>query len=327
MKPQLQITFDRAALARAGVSMDDAQRTLETALSGRIATILWEGERPVPVRLLLPLDIRDDIDKIAAITIPSESGARVPLRDLASIKTAHALATINRENNSRFLALKFNIEGRDMGSVVNEAIAHVAKEVNAPEGHYFVWGGEFENQQRAIGRLKLVVPLALLAVLLLLYAAMNSGRSALSILLTVPFALTGGAFALLIADVPLSVSAAVGFIALLGQVSLMGLLVLSAAEARRRNGEELLPALLEGASERLRPVLMAASMALVGLLPMAVSSGVGSETQRPFALVVVGGMISALAVALWLLPVVYSFITPKRLATPEEEDEQIMDEQ
>ncbi len=327
LKPQLQITFDRVALARAGVSMDDAQRTLETALSGRIATILWEGERPVPVRLLLPLDIRDDIDKIAAITIPSESGARVPLRDLASIKTAHALATINRENNSRFLALKFNIEGRDMGSVVKDAIAHVDKEVKAPEGHYFVWGGEFENQQRAIGRLKLVVPLALLAVLLLLYAAMNSGRSALSILLTVPFALTGGAFALLIADVPLSVSAAVGFIALLGQVSLMGLLVLSAAEARRRNGEELLPALLEGASERLRPVLMAASMALVGLLPMAVSSGVGSETQRPFALVVVGGMISALAVALWLLPVVYSFITPKRLATPEEEDEQIMDEQ
>ncbi len=327
LKPQLQITFNRAALARAGVAMEDAQRTLETALSGRVTTILWEGERPVPVRLLLPLDIRDDIDKIAAITIPSESGARVPLRDLAEIKTAHALATINRENNSRFLALKFNIEGRDMGSVVKEAIAHVAKEVKAPDDHYFVWGGEFENQQRAIGRLKLVVPLALLTVLLLLYAAMNSGRSALSILLTVPFALTGGAFALLIADVPLSVSAAVGFIALLGQVSLMGLLVLSATEARRRNGEELYAALAEGASERLRPVLMAAMMALVGLLPMAVSSGVGSETQRPFALVVVGGMISALAVALWLLPVVYSFITPKRLKTPEEEDEQIMDEQ
>ena len=142
-----------------------------------------------------------------------------------------------------------------------------------------------------------------------------------------PFALTGGAFALLIADVPLSVSAAVGFIALLGQVSLMGLLVLSATEARRRSGEELIVALVEGAGERLRPVLMAAMMALVGLLPMAVSSGVGSETQRPFALVVVGGMISALAVALWLLPVVYSFITPKRLKTPEEEDEQIMDEQ
>lgn len=327
LKPQLQITFDRKALARAGISMEDAQRTLGTALSGRITTTLWEGERPVPVRLLLPLEIRDDIDKIGAITIAGESGARVPIRDLASIKTAHALATISREGNTRFLALKFNIEGRDMGSVVKDAIAHIDKEVKAPEGHYFVWGGEFENQQRAIGRLKLVVPLALLGVLLLLYAAMNSGRSALSILLTVPFALTGGAFALLIADVPLSVSAAVGFIALLGQVSLMGLLVLSATEARRRSGEELIVALVEGAGERLRPVLMAAMMALVGLLPMAVSSGVGSETQRPFALVVVGGMISALAVALWLLPVVYSFITPKRLKTPEEEDEQIMDEQ
>jgi cobalt-zinc-cadmium resistance protein CzcA len=327
LKPQLQISFDRAALARAGVSMEDAQRTLESALSGRVITTMWEGERPVPVRLLLPLNVRDDMEKIAAITITSESGARVPIRELATIKTAHALATINREGNSRFLALKFNIEGRDMGSVVKDAIAIVARDVTAPEGHYFVWGGEFENQQRAIERLKLVVPLALLAVLLLLYAAMNSGRSALSILLTVPFALTGGAFALLVSGVPLSVSAAVGFIALLGQVSLMGLLVLSAAEARRRNGEELQAALLDGASERLRPVLMAATMALVGLLPMALSAGVGSETQRPFALVVVGGMVSALAVALWLLPVVYSFITPKHLATPEEEDEQIKDGQ
>ncbi len=325
LKPQLQIIFDRTALARAGVSMEDAQRTLETSLSGRVATTMWEGERPVPVRLMLPPEMRDEAEKIGAVTVASESGARVPIRDLATIRTAHALATINREANSRFLALKFNIEGRDMGSVVKDAIATVDKAVKAPEGHYFVWGGEFENQRRAIERLQLVVPLALLAVLLLLYAAMNSGRSALSILLTVPFALTGGAFALLVTGVPLSVSAAVGFIALLGQVSLMGLLVLSATEARRRGGEELVVALVEGASERLRPVLMAAMLALVGLLPMALSSGVGSETQRPFALVVVGGMLSALAVTLWLLPVVYSFITPRRLATPEEEDEQIVD--
>jgi cobalt-zinc-cadmium resistance protein CzcA len=152
---------------------------------------------------------------------------------------------------------------------------------------------------------------------------MNSGRSALAILLTIPFALTGGAFALLAAGVPLSVSAAVGFIALLGQVSLMGVLVLSAAEARRRNGEPLGPALIEGAAERLRPVLMASLLALVGLLPMALSSGVGSETQRPFALVVVGGMLTTLAVALWLLPTLYSFITPKQLATPEETDEHL----
>jgi cobalt-zinc-cadmium resistance protein CzcA len=197
--------------------------------------------------------------------------------------------------------------------------------VKPPEGQYLVWGGEFENQQRAIARLKLIVPLAVLTVLGLLYAAMNSGRSALAILLTVPFSLTGGTFALLVAGVPLSVSAAVGFIALLGQASLMGLLVLSAAEARRRSGEALRPALVEGAAERVRAVLMASLLAFVGLLPMAVASGVGSETQRPFALVVVGGMVTTLLIALWLLPVVYSYVTPKRLATPEEEDEGIED--
>jgi cobalt-zinc-cadmium resistance protein CzcA len=324
--PQLQVRFDRQALARAGVAIEDAQRTLETALAGRVATTMWEGERPVPVRLMLPLDVRDDADKIGAVTVATESGARVPLRDLATLQITNGVASINREGNSRYLALKFNVEDRDMGSVVQDAIAAVGQSVKAPEGHYFAWGGEFENQRRAVARLKIVVPLAVLTVLGLLYAAMNSGRSALSVLLTVPFALTGGAFALLVAGTPLSVSAAIGFIALIGQVSLMGLLVLSAAEARRRNGEALVPALVEGASERLRPVIMASTLAFVGLLPMAVSSGVGSETQRPFALVVVGGMLTTLLIALWVLPAIYSYITPRHLATPEEEDEQIEDQ-
>ncbi len=323
--PQLQVAFDRQALARAGIAIEDAQRTLETALAGRVATTLYEGERPVPVRLLLPPEARDDLEKIGAITVTAESGARVPLRDLAVLRTTSGLTSINREGNSRYLALKFNIEGRDMGSVVNEAIATVEGSVKPPEGHYFVWGGEFENQRRAIARLKIVVPLAVLTVLGLLYAAMDSGRSALAVLLTVPFALTGGAFALLIAGTPLSVSAAIGFIALLGQVSLMGLLVLSAAEARRRAGEALLPALVDGGGERLRAVIMASVLAFVGLLPMAVSTSVGSETQRPFALVVVGGMLTTLLVALWVLPAIYSYVTPRQLATPEEEDERIED--
>jgi cobalt-zinc-cadmium resistance protein CzcA len=324
--PQLQVSFDRPALARAGISIEDAQRTLETALAGRVATTMWEGERPVPVRLLLPLDARDDIDKVGAVAVATESGARVPLRDLATLKVSSGVASINREGNSRYLALKFNVEDRDMGSVVRDAIAAVEQGVKAPEGHYFVWGGEFENQRRAIARLKIVVPLAVLTVLGLLYAAMNSGRSALSVLLTVPFALTGGAFALFVSGTPLSVSAAIGFIALIGQVSLMGLLVLSAAETRRRGGEALMPALVEGASERLRAVLMASTLAFVGLLPMALSTGVGSETQRPFALVVVGGMLTTLLIALWVLPAIYSYITPRHLATPEEEDEQIEDQ-
>lgn len=323
--PQLQVRFNRQALARAGIPMEDAQRSVEVALAGHVITTMWEGERPMPIRLLLPLESREDVDKIGAITIDSASGARVPLRDLADVQISTGITDINREGNSRFLALKFNIDGRDMGSVVKDAIAVVKQKVSVPDGYYYVWGGEFENQQRATARLKLVVPVALLLVLGLLYAAMNSGRSALAILLTVPFALTGGAFALLATGVALSVSAAIGFIALLGQVSLMGVLLLSAAEQRRRNGELLGTALIEGATERLRPVLMASLLGLVGLLPMAVSTGVGSETQRPFALVVVGGMLTTLIVALWLLPTIYSYITPKRLETPEESDEHIED--
>jgi heavy metal efflux system protein len=318
--PQLRVSLDRAALARAGVSVDDAQQTIETALAGQVVTEFWEGERPVPVRLMLPLAARDDTEKIAGLQISTPSGARIPLAQVAKIEIVSGMTTINREGNSRYLALKFNIEGRDMGSVVKDAIANVARDVKAPDGHYFVWGGEFENQERAIARLKMIVPVTLLLVLGLLYAAMNSGRSALTVLLTMPFALTGGAFALLIAGVPLSVSAAVGFIALLGQVALLGLLVLTAAEARRRAGEPLLKALVDGATDRMRAVLMASLLAAVGLLPMALSTGIGSETQRPFALVVVGGMITTLIVALFLLPVIYSFITPKKLVTPEEAD-------
>lgn len=318
--PQLRLQLDRGALARAGITIEDAERTIETGLAGRIVTEYWEGERPVPVRLQLPRASRDDLDKINGLLIPAPGGAEIPLRQLAHIEIVNGVASINREGNSRFLALKFNVEGRDMGSVVKDAIRVVQQHVQVPDGHYLVWGGEFENQARATQRLKLVVPVAVLLVLGLLYAAMSSGRSALAILATVPFALSGGAFALWLADVPLSVSAAVGFIALLGQVCLMGVLVLSATEARRRGGHALLPALLDGAAERLRPVLMASLLALVGLLPMALSTGVGSETQRPFALVVVGGMLTTLFIALYVLPVLYSLITSKRLMTPEEAD-------
>ncbi|MCL1962246.1 MAG: CusA/CzcA family heavy metal efflux RND transporter [Desulfovibrionaceae bacterium] len=319
--PQLRVRLNRPALARAGVPIADAAKTIETAFAGRVITQYWEGERPVPVRLILPKTARDELDKVADLTVGAPSGARIPLRELATIEVGNGAASIVREGNIRFLALKFNVEGRDMGSTVKDAIAAVAAKVKPPDGHYFVWGGEFENQERAANRLKLVVPVAVLLVLGLLYGAMNSGRSALAILLTVPFALTGGAFALLIAGVPLSVSATVGFIALLGQVSLMGVLVLSAIEARRRAGEELLAALIDGAAERLRPVLMASLLGLFGLLPMALSSGIGSEIQRPFALVVVGGMLTTLVVALFVLPAIYSLMTPKRLQTPEEADQ------
>jgi cobalt-zinc-cadmium resistance protein CzcA len=227
---------------------------------------------------------------------------------------------VNREANSRLGALKFNVEGRDMGSAIAEATYAVEHDVEVPEGLHLVWSGEFENQQRALARLRVVVPLSILIVLALLYGALQSGRSAMAILLVVPVALTGGIFALAIGGVVLSVSAAVGFIALLGQVSLAGLLVVSAIEERRRAGVPFGGAILLGARARMRAVLMTAVLAMLGLLPMAIATGVGSETQRPFALVVVGGMATTLLTALFILPIVYTFVVNRRRpATGEEE--------
>jgi cobalt-zinc-cadmium resistance protein CzcA len=313
--PQLRIHLDRSALAREGILIEDAARAIETSLAGTIVTEYWEGERPLPVRLVLPRPSRDDQDKIAALPIPTPTGATVPLGRVARIEVAMGTASIVREGNVRYIALKFNVQGRDMGSVVRDALAAVKSKVKPPDGHYFVWGGEFENQRRAVDRLQRVIPVALLLVLGLLYAAMSSGRSALAILAMVPFALTGGVFALWVAGIPLSVSAAIGFIALLGQVSLMGVLVLSEVDAQRSAGVALHEALVVGATERLRPVLMASLLALFGLLPMAISSGVGSETQRPFALVVVGGMLTTLLVTLFVLPSIYRLLAPRKGAS------------
>jgi len=319
--PQLQIKLDRSALARYGLDIDTVQDTIEIAMAGRVVSQLWQNERPVPIRLRLPEKERNDSEKIGNLNVVSPSETRIPLRDLAALEIARGRTSIEREANSRYMALKYNVEGRDLGSVVHESIELVAAKVKVPEGHFLVWGGEFENQQRAMARLGIVVPIAVLIVLGLLYTALQSGRSAIAILIATPFAMTGGVFALFITGIPLSVSAAIGFIALLGQVCLMGLLVLSATEEMRRNGIELLDAVREGATQRLRAVLMASLLALLGLMPMALSTSIGSETQRPFAVVIVGGMLTTFLVAMFILPVIYTMVTSKQMLTPAEVDE------
>jgi heavy metal efflux system protein len=306
--PQLQIVLDRPALARAGITVGAAQDVVETALSGRVVTELWDRERPVPVRVILPMSERDDQSRIGDILVPAADGARVPLREIAHIERAIGRATINREANSRVLSLKFNVEGRDMGSVIADAQSIVGREVKVPEGHFLQWAGEFENQQRAMTRLAVIVPLSALVVFGLLYTALGSLSSASTLLLITPFAMTGGVFALALTGIPLSVSAAVGFIALLGQACLASLLVVSVVDERRRAGEEMIPAIAWGAASRFRVVLMTAMLAILGLMPAAMSSGVGSETQRPFAVVIIGGLITAVPVTLFALPIVYSFI-------------------
>ncbi len=318
--PQLQVRLDRATLARAGMTVGAAQDVVETALAGRVVTEMWQRERPVPIRVLLPLSERYDPDLIGGLLVPTSSGTNTPLRELASIEVAGGRATIYREGNSRYMALKFNVEGRDMGSVVKDATALVEREVKLPTGCYFVWGGEFENQARAMKRLAVIVPISFLVVFALLYTALQSIRSAAAVLLCAPFAMTGGVFALLLSRINLSVSAAVGFIALLGQVSLAALLVISAVDSRRRSGAELKSAVVGAATNRLRAVLMTALLAILGLTPMALSRGVGSEIQRPFAVVIIGGLLTSIAVVLFLLPTIYDLLTRGRSLPVQEGD-------
>jgi heavy metal efflux system protein len=306
--PQLEIRLDRPALARAGLSVARVDRTIETALSGRVATELWEGERAVPVRLRLARAAREDVDRIGDVRLASPTGAQLRIRDVADLEVTPGRASINREGGRRSMALKFNVEGRDVGSVVHEAMDAVSHGITPPEGNTLVWAGEFENQQRAMSRLSVVVPLSLLAVFVLLVAALGSARGAVSVMVISPLCLVGGAVALLVAGVPLSVSAAIGFIALLGQISLASLLVLSAIEERRKEGATLDEAVREGAVERVRAVVLTALLAMLGLMPMAIGHGVGSETQRPFALVLIGGVASTIVVVLLVLPGVYRAI-------------------
>ena len=237
--------------------------------------------------------------------MPLKDGALVPVRALADVDLGSSRAVITRENGKRYVGIRMNVRNRDLGSFIAEAQERVGKHVKLPVGYDLLWGGEFENQQRAMKRLTLVLPLSILLTFLLLFSAFGTVWDATIILLNMPVALLGGLVALGMAGMTLSVSAAVGFIALLGQAVLNGVLVVSAIRARIDRGQDLWTATIEGARERLRAVLMTALLASLGLLPAAMSHAIGTETQRPIAVVVVGGTISAALLTLIVLPVSY----------------------
>jgi len=302
---QVRVKPDRVALARYGMDLGDFQHVFQTALGGRPVADYWEGERKFDVVLRLPPADRDDVEKIRSLRVPVDGGLTIPLTALAEVSTSVGRASINRENGRRYIGIRMNVRGRDMGGFVNEARERVEREAPLGKGMSLDWGGEFENKERAMARLATVVPVALLITLVLLFKAFDSLSLAVLTLLNVPFALLGGVLGLWAAGFPLSVSAAVGFIALIGQASLNGVLVLSAIADRRGRGEPLDEAILAGSRERLRPVLMTAGLAALGLVPAALSHGIGSETQRPLAVVIVAGTLSACALTLLLLPVMY----------------------
>src|SRR5438045_2806212 len=302
--PQLQIEIDRPSAARYGLNVSDIQDVIETALGGKAATELWEGAKhcSVVVRLNEP---EREMSNIRKILVDTPGGFHIPLEQVATFTARGGSMNISREFGVRVKAIAVFIRGRDMGSLVQEMQQKVKEAVTSPPGYFITWGGEFENQQRAMKRLAVIVPVSVFLIFVFLFDAFKSIKSALLILLNVPFALIGGIFALLLTGIPLSVSAAIGFIALFGQAVLNGVVMVSYFNQLRDTGLASYKAVVQGALVRLRTVLMTALLAMLGLLPMALSKGIGSETQRPLAVVIIGGLISATLVTLVVLPTLY----------------------
>ncbi|MES2188631.1 MAG: CusA/CzcA family heavy metal efflux RND transporter [Pseudomonadota bacterium] len=302
--PQLVIDIDRDRAARLGLNVQDIQDVVEAALGGKAATQIWEGERKFAVSVRLPAN-RRAISSLPQVSIPTPDGGYTQLGSVATIRETSGAMNIAREAGRRTMAIGIFIKGRDMGSVVKDMQKRVADNVKLPTGYTVGWSGEFENQERAMQRLTLVVPISLLLIFVLLFDAFKSFKMAALILINVPLALIGGFVALWIFSIPLSVSAAIGFIALSGQAVLNGVVMLSVFQQLQNAGHSAMDAVKLGSMQRLRTVLMTAMLAALGLLPMALSHDIGSETQRPLAIVVIGGLITATLLTLVVLPALY----------------------
>ena len=302
--PQIQVKVDRARAARYGLNVADIQDVIETALGGKQVTQMWQGEQRFGVAVRLP-EAERTLTRMQNLLVATPNGAYVPLSEVATFRTVGGMMNIARENGRRVLAIGVFIRGRDMGSVVSDMQANVEKNVKLPEGYQITWSGEFENQERAMARLSVIVPISILIIFLLLFDAFKSFRNAFLIILNIPFSVIGGILALWITGIYLSVSAAIGFIALFGQAVLNGVVMVALFNELRNHGMSAEEAVVKGALMRLRTVMMTALLASLGLLPMALSTGIGAETQRPLAVVVIGGLVTATLLVLFVLPVLY----------------------
>ncbi|AVS74675.1 CusA/CzcA family heavy metal efflux RND transporter [Paracidovorax cattleyae] len=308
--PVLTVGIDRARAARYGLNIADVQGTLATAVGGRRAGTMFEGDRRFDILVRLPEDIRSDLEAIRRlpIALPRNGTAAtsfIPLGEVASLDIAPGPNQVSRENGKRRIVVSTNVRSRDLGSFVSEAQAAI-REVPLPSGYWVEWGGQFENLQSAANRLKIVVPVSLGLVFVLLFAMFGNAKDGLLVFTGIPFALTGGVLALWLRDIPLSISAGIGFIALSGVAVLNGLVMLSFIRQLRGEGMPLHEAVRTGAVQRLRPVLMTAMVASLGFIPMALATGTGSEVQRPLATVVIGGILSSTVLTLLVLPLIYS---------------------
>lgn len=301
----LNVKIDRQALARYGSSVDHVQELVGAAIGGRAVGELIEGQRRFDILVKLPEEKRGSIEAIQNLLIDTPNGGTIPLDQVATIRMEEGPAQVSRENSQRRIVVEANVAGRDIGSFVADAKRAIKERVAIPPTYFTSWGGQFENQERAMGRLAIVVPLAILLIFFLLYSSFNSFKLASLILLILPLATAGGVVALGIRGLHLSVSAAIGFIALFGVAVLNGIVLVSTINRLRDAGMPAQEAAVVGATTRLRPVLMTALVASIGFLPMALSTGTGAEVQRPLATVVIGGLVSATLLTLFVLPVLY----------------------
>lgn len=311
-KPQIAIRADRATMARYGVSVAELMEVVRAGIGGQAVSTLIDGTRRFDIVVWLPPEHRKDIGAIQNIPIRTQTGALVPLMQLAKIEVDDGYSFIRREQLQRYAVVQMDVRDRAVDAFVADANAAIARQIKLPTGYYIEWGGSFENQQRALTRLSLIVPLTIGLIFILLYTAFNSVLHATMIIANVPFALVGGIVGLFVTDQYLSVPSAIGFIAVFGVAMLNGIVMVSFMNDQLRLGHSIRVAVREAAALRLRPVLMTASVAILGLLPMLLSQGVGAETQRPLATVVVGGLITSTLLTLLLLPLMYEWVETRR---------------
>jgi cobalt-zinc-cadmium resistance protein CzcA len=303
---QIELHMNRQAIARHMINVEEINFLVEAAIGGKVATSVFENQKRFDVQVRFPPEHRNDKDMIEKMLVPSSAGYNVPLGELVEIHEVEVPAQISREDSTRRLIVECNVRGRDIGSFVEEAKKKVASvENNLADGYRLTWGGQFENQQRAMKRLKIVVPVAILLIFVMLFSSLNSLKSALLILANLPFALVGGIMAIYLLNINLSVAASIGFIALLGVAVENGLVLVTFFDQLRKNGKKVLDAVIEACRLRVRPLIMTTLTTLVGLLPMLYATGSGSEIQRPLVAVIFGGLISSLALTLIILPVLY----------------------
>jgi len=306
-KPQIRINVDRGQLARYGMNADDVLSVVRTGIGNEPVSTMIDGVRRFDITARIADASKESVQAIQRIPIRTASGAIVPLSAVANVTVAEGYSFIRREQLQRYAVIQMDVRGRDIDGFVEEANAAVAANVELPAGYWIEWGGAFENQQRAMQRLSVIVPLTIFFIFVLLYTAFNSIKFATMIIANVPFATIGGIFALFVSGQYVSVPSAIGFIAVFGVAMLNGIVLLSFINELREKGLSVADAVRKGCEMRLRPVLMTASVAILGLIPMLLSSGVGAETQRPLASVVVGGLITSTLLTLILLPVIYEW--------------------